>query len=113
MGCKVIFSPHLRISMAPFAKRLLLRGGLKLGRAKIDWLLGYLEQWMQKPVLNETGLTNRYDIRLKWQMSKPELEGSAAMPDPENICAAVRNQLGLGPSLERRSLPVVIVEKAE
>jgi uncharacterized protein (TIGR03435 family) len=67
---------------------------------------------MQKPVLNETGLTNRYDVHLKWHMSKPELEGRA-MPDPEAIRAAVRNQLGLDLFLERRSVPVVIVEKAE
>jgi uncharacterized protein (TIGR03435 family) len=89
------------------------RGSLKLGRAKIDWLLGYLEQWMQKPVLNETGLTNRYDIRLGWEMSKRELEDNAAMPDPESIRTAIRNQLGLGLSFERRSVPVVIVEKAQ
>jgi uncharacterized protein (TIGR03435 family) len=89
------------------------RGGLKLGRATIDWLPGYFEKWLGKPVVNETGLTNRYDIRLKWEMSKRELlPGAMDGPDPEAIRAAVREQLGLALSLQRRAMPVLIVEKA-
>ena len=41
------------------------RGGLKLGRVTIDVLPGFLEEFLHKPVINETRLTNRYDIRLK------------------------------------------------
>ena len=90
------------------------RGGLQLGRATIDWLPGYLEKWLGKPVANETGLTNRYDIRLKWEMSKRELlPGAMDGPDPEAIRTAVREQLGLALLLQRRAMPVLIVEKAE
>jgi len=89
------------------------RGGLKLGRATIDWLPGYFEKWLGKPVVNETGLTNRYDIQLKWEMSKRELlPGASDGPDPEAIRTAVREQLGLALSLQRRAMPVLIVEKA-
>src|SRR5262249_8188650 len=49
------------------------RGGLKLGNATMDWLPGHFERWLAKPVVNETGVTNRYDIRLKWKMSEKEL----------------------------------------
>ena len=87
------------------------RGGLKLRGATFDWLPGSLEEWLGKPVLNETGVTNRYNIHLKWKMSEQELKGEAE-PDPNAIIAAVRDQLGLNLSLQRRSLPVLIVERA-
>ena len=60
---------------------------------------------------NETGLTDRYDIRLNWKMSKGELEGRSK-PDPDAVIAAVRDQLGLGVSLQRRLMPVLVAEKA-
>ena len=87
------------------------RGGLKLRGATFDWLPGSLEEWLGKRVLNETGVTNRYNIHLKWKMSEQELKGEGE-PDPKAIIAAVREQLGLKLSLERRALPVLIVERA-
>jgi uncharacterized protein (TIGR03435 family) len=87
------------------------RGGLKLRGATFDSLPSSLEEWLGKPVLNETGVTNRYNIHLKWKMSEQELKGEAE-PDPNAIIAAVREQLGLNLSLQRRSLPVLIVERA-
>lgn len=153
-------------------------GGLKLGSTTIAALPGWLEGRLRKPVVDETGLTNRYDLRLKWKMSKRELlpetmdprvlavveapdtakeaklseeqrrqlaairgnlteaelqklsaedrenahllraelakhDDERFAPEPEAIRAAVREQLGLELSLERRSLPVLIVEKAD
>jgi uncharacterized protein (TIGR03435 family) len=153
-------------------------GGLKLRSALIGALPRSIEGWLRKPVLDETGLTNRYDIRLKWNMSKRELlpemmdrrvlgavqepdpakeenlsEGQrrqlAAIrgslseaelqklpaqdrenaellraelakpdderfaPEPDAIRAAVREQLGLDLSIRRRSVLVLVVEKAD
>lgn len=48
-------------------------GGLKLSKATVNWLPGYLDRYLKMPVFNETGLTNFYDIRLHWKMSKREL----------------------------------------
>jgi uncharacterized protein (TIGR03435 family) len=152
-------------------------GGLELGSTTIDALPGWLEGRLRKPMVDETGLTNRYDIRLKWNMCKRELlpetmdrrvleaveepdtakeeklseeqrrqlaairgklseaelqklsaedrenaellraelakpDDERFAPEPEAIRAAVREQLGLELSLQRRSLPVLIVEKA-
>ena len=153
-------------------------GGLKLGRTTIEGLPRYLEKWLGKPVVDETRLTNRYDIRLKWKMSKSELlpqafdrqvleavedpdtakekklsahqlrqlaairgklpeaefrklsvedrenielfraemakpDDQRFEPEPDAIVGAVREQLGLGLSVQRRSFPILIVEKAE
>ena len=132
---------------------------------------------MRKAVLDETEVTNRYDIRLKWQMSKRELlpyamdrqilpfveepdsakeerltepqrrqlagirgkldndelkkltpdereniellrselskpEDERCLPEPTNVITSVREQLGLELSIQRRSVPVLIIEKA-
>jgi uncharacterized protein (TIGR03435 family) len=153
-------------------------GELKLDGASLDSLSDYLEKALRKSVVNDTGLTNLYDIRVKWKMSKRELlpftmdrqvvalmeepdatnemslsavqrrqlaaiRGNATetelqsfsaeeranielvraelarpdeeqfQPEPENILAAVREQLGLELSLQRRTMPVLVVEKPE
>lgn len=48
-------------------------GGLKLGTTEIRFTVNYLEDWLHKPVIDESGLTNQYDVRLKWKMSRAEL----------------------------------------
>jgi uncharacterized protein (TIGR03435 family) len=48
-------------------------GGLKLGKAHIADGAGHLEDWLHKPVIDETGVTNKFDIRLHWQMTNSEL----------------------------------------
>ncbi len=155
-----------------------LPDGCNLGRSTVDGLVPLLENWLRKPVINETGLTNRYDIRLKWKMSKRELlpylfdpqvlslvekpdaakeeelpqnqrrqlagirgkldpaefqrlsteehenidvaraelakpDDDRCLPEPGTVIAAVREQLGLGLSIERRSVPTLVVEKAQ
>ena len=46
---------------------------MQLSRTTIEGLAGFLEHHLHKPVIDGTGLTNRYDIRLKWKMSKRQL----------------------------------------
>lgn len=48
-----------------------------------------LESLLQKPVIDETGLTNHYDVTLKWEQK------SSDQPNPERVRQAVREQLGL------------------
>jgi uncharacterized protein (TIGR03435 family) len=152
--------------------------GLRLGCTTIDELSGFLERWLGKSVVNETGLTNRYDIRLKWKMSRRELlpyamdrqvlalvakpdaakeerlsadqrrqldasrgklteaelqklsaedreniallraelakpDDERFQPEAETVLGAMREQLGLQASLQRRSMPLLVVEKAD
>ena len=48
-------------------------GKLSYGAATVDSLLGFAEECFAKTVVDETGLTNRYNIRLQWKMSQAEL----------------------------------------
>ena len=59
-------------------------GGLKLGRTPLTGLPSFLERQLRKPVLDETGNTNRYDIRLRWKMSSRELLRSTVDRDVLN-----------------------------
>jgi uncharacterized protein (TIGR03435 family) len=80
------------------------QGGLKLGKAHIVDGAGYLEEWLHKPVVDETALTNKFDIRLHWKMSKTELLPKTLSPQffaaLEKPNAQVEEKL----SLEQRRL---------
>ena len=48
-------------------------GKISYGAATVDSLLGFAEDCFGKTVVDETGLTNRYNIRLEWKLSQAEL----------------------------------------
>jgi uncharacterized protein (TIGR03435 family) len=48
-------------------------GKISYGAATVDSLLSFAEHCFGKTVVDETGLTNRYNIRLAWKMSQAEL----------------------------------------
>ena len=62
-----------------------------------------LEFQLKKPVLDKTGLTNRYDVQLKWKQEGREVP-------PEVLIEAVRNQLGLELTPAKRPVELVVLE---
>ena len=62
-----------------------------------------LEYQLKKPVLDKTGLTNRYDLQLKWKQEGREVV-------PEVLIEAVRNQLGLELTPAKRPVELVVLE---
>lgn len=96
-------------------------GRIDLRRGKIAWTLGYFEEWLGQPVIDQTGDTNTYDIHLRWDISKAELalyEADPAVvrllftpdapaeqnltPDQQHILRAMRGKLSRD---EMASLP--------
>jgi uncharacterized protein (TIGR03435 family) len=74
----------------------------------MEWLAWTLEDKLNSPVIDETGLTNRYDISLKWdeKTGGPDSNGRhAIVPNPEGLTRAVQEQLGL--ELVQSTRPVV------
>ena len=65
-----------------------------------------LEKDLNKPVLDETGLTNGYDISLKWPRT--------TMPEnnPEGFVKAVADNLGLELVPARRPVEVMQVDSS-
>jgi uncharacterized protein (TIGR03435 family) len=56
-------------------------GKINYGVTTVDSLLGFAEDCFGRTVVDETGLTNRYNIRLEWKLSQQEL-GTAAIECP-------------------------------
>lgn len=70
-------------------------------------LAGALETFFKAPVIDETGLTNHYDLSLKWE------QASADKPNPEGLKVALGEQLGLVLEPGRRPIGMVRVDVAK
>jgi uncharacterized protein (TIGR03435 family) len=78
--------------------------GVNLG---IESIAASLEEFLGKPVVDETHLTNRYDFQLLWD------DTGAEDAKPAQIVAAVREQLGLELAPAKRPIELLVVEAAE
>jgi uncharacterized protein (TIGR03435 family) len=89
--------------------------------AKITEMLG---NYLDRPVVDKTGLTGRYDFTLDYTLSglpPPPGQAAAAPPTPADgasdpgpdLIAAVQQQLGLRLVRSRAKLDVLVIDKAE
>lgn len=75
-----------------------------------------LAQTLGRVVLNQTGLTGRYDLNLRWtpgDSTAPLLNGA---PDPNaapDIFTAIQEQLGLKLESSKATVPVLIIDHVE
>ena len=83
-------------------------GGFRVNSTDMKDIASYLEAALDKPVIDETGLTGLWSVDIKWEMSESELHHGR--PDPVKVIKAARDQLGLELKLVNRRLPVVLVE---
>ena len=88
------------------------RGSLKLVGYKISDPSGYdlshvIGSFYNKPVVDETGLTDAYDVDVKWNGN---LRGAALQKEIERI---IREQYGLEITPANRPLDMLVVEKAK
>ena len=74
------------------------KGRLRGEAMRTFMLAGSLERTLGRPVLDETGLGGRYKIELTWDPQRPE-----------DLPAAVREQLGLELAPARREVEVLVV----
>jgi uncharacterized protein (TIGR03435 family) len=66
----------------------------------LDALTEDLESILGKPVLDETGFTGRYDWDVTCDVKKPD-----------SVIAAVREQLGLPLTVEKRAVPFLVLKR--
>lgn len=84
-------------------------GGFTLSSTKPEGIARYLEYALDKPVIDETGLTGLWAADIRWEMSKSELSHDSA--DSAKVIRAAREQLGLELKWVKRELRVLVVER--
>jgi uncharacterized protein (TIGR03435 family) len=83
-------------------------GRISAVNSSLTGLAWSLENLLGRPVLDETGLTNRYDYQLKWKQPDGQRK-----PDVDTLRQALRDQLGLDLTPAKRAVEVTIVDLAK
>ena len=78
-------------------------GSLNCANQSINSLAQALESILNKPVINETMLTNSYDFQLLWN------EKASGETDPAELGLALREQLGLKLAPAKREIELLVV----
>ena len=65
-----------------------------------------LEEVFEVPIIDQTGLTGRYDVKLKWH------ESNSGHTEPEDMKQALIDQLGLELVPGREPIEMLVIEKA-
>jgi len=96
--------PKLRIATAPGKTGYWnpSKGEVETIGGSVSSIIRVAQFVLSDEVLDETGLTSRYDFNLKW-------DGK----DPKSIIVALRDQLGLDLATERRKLDHLVVDSIE
>jgi uncharacterized protein (TIGR03435 family) len=75
-----------------------------------------LAQALGRVVLNQTGLTGRFDLTLRWtpdDASPPMLNGAPDPNAPPGIFTAIQEQLGLKLESTKGPVPVLVIDSVE
>jgi uncharacterized protein (TIGR03435 family) len=86
-------------------------GHTKGCRLTAEELAGSLSFFLQRPVVDKTGLTGRYDIELEWTPEATLLQASEApAAGPPDMLTAVREQLGVKLESGRGPIKVLVID---
>lgn len=85
---------------------------LRGDRYSMERLAGVLAGWLGRPVVDATGLTGEYDIRLQW--TGLQIAGDdPATPGRSTVFDALPEQLGLKLVARKSTLDVLLIEHAD
>jgi uncharacterized protein (TIGR03435 family) len=72
---------------------------------------------LDRPVIDQTGISGRYDFDLEWLPDETQFGGLGLKPNPDHpkpdLYAAVQQQLGLRLEATTGPVDVLIVDRAE
>jgi bla regulator protein blaR1 len=95
-------------------------GMFTMNGASLGALVNLLPQFVERQVIDRTGLTGIYDLTLKWTpeaipslIGLPQAPLPPADPDVPNIFTAVQEQLGLKLEAGRGPVEVVVIDHIE
>jgi uncharacterized protein (TIGR03435 family) len=113
--------PILRPSVIAAGPNILYRGGrarLQAGNTTIARLAESLSQQMNQVVVDETGLTGKYDMKMTWVPDSAEISGRprGAAVDSDlgvDLMTALERQLGLKLVSKKVPRDTIVVDRAE
>jgi len=93
------------------------RGELRLRGAPFGQFLPYLAPYVNRVIVDRTGLTARYDIDLNWTPDRlPQAvapDAPLADPNAVSIFTAIQEQLGLKLEPARAPIEVLVIDRVE
>jgi uncharacterized protein (TIGR03435 family) len=99
-------APGLRQSNTTDSRMSAGNGQISITGQSLGGLIPNLEEVFEVPIIDRTGLTGRYDLKLKWH------ESNSGHTDPEELKQALLDQLGLELVPSREPVEMLVVEKA-
>jgi uncharacterized protein (TIGR03435 family) len=96
-------------------------GEMVVKNATIAEFANFLQRYvLDRPVLDESGIEGRYDLKLEWTADESQFIGRASQmqaPDrnvePPDLFTAVREQLGLRLTPKKGPAPILVVDRVE
>ena len=105
MPCATVVMPVFDLTrVIPGAEWRLSAGG-----ATVRSILPMLSRELERPVVDETKLTQTLDIEVQYSEGPPPASGEAGPP----LKAAIANQLGLRVQDGRTSVDVLVIDRIE
>jgi uncharacterized protein (TIGR03435 family) len=112
--------PKLKKSQAPDAPTQFHAnaGVVMLTNATLDQFANAVSDWVGEPVLNQTGLDGKYDLRLEWTPDQPAAADAMGAPVSSanagpTIFTALQQQLGLSLQPRKNEALCKIVNRVE
>jgi uncharacterized protein (TIGR03435 family) len=78
-----------------------------------DFADGMQASFMDKPVVDQTGLTDRYDFLLRWTPDESQSSGLGEANLPPDLYTAIQEQLGLRLVSTRAPVEVLVIDRIE
>jgi uncharacterized protein (TIGR03435 family) len=88
-----------------------MKGGFRLHGSTMQGVANFLEDALNKPVFDETGRSEYFDVDMKWKLSEAEKRNDDR-PDAEAVIEAARERLGLQLTLIPRPVKILEVSQA-
>jgi uncharacterized protein (TIGR03435 family) len=85
-------------------------GTLKVTNNSLADIADVMKYFVERPVVDQTGLTGRYDFRLKWS---PDEAQSSDPNAPPGIFTAIQEQLGLKLVATKAPVDVIVIDHVE
>jgi uncharacterized protein (TIGR03435 family) len=115
----VIKSGHkLQDGVKPGPNLSTSRGQVEAQKVPMSMFASAFSRYLDRAVVDETGLTGQYDFKLAWtpdetEKAAPPGENSASDPAGPSLFTAIQNQLGLKLESKKAMLDVLIIDNIE